>query len=97
VEDAAGAAVSAAVVAPTASAAQSSAWAAAREDLAAEGVTCASTAIRLDLSTFRPGGMVRAEVACRVSLSAAALPGLPGSVVLSGTSAGPVDPYRNPT
>ncbi len=97
VEDAAGAAVSAAVVAPTASAAQSAASAAARQDLAAGGVTCTTTVVHLDLSSFRPGGEVWARVACTVSLSSAAVPGLPGSVVLAGTGAGPVDPYRNPT
>ncbi|MGH9059370.1 MAG: hypothetical protein ACRDZY_07660 [Acidimicrobiales bacterium] len=53
--------------------------------------------MRIDLTAFRPGGRVGATVDCVVSLSGAAVPGLPGSMTLSGASSGPVDPYRNAT
>lgn len=97
VQDAAGAAVAATVAAATPAAAGAAARRAVRSDLAAEGLRCSSISLTLDLGDFRPGGRVSAHVSCRVPLSSATVPGLPGSLTLAAASAGPVDPYRNPT
>lgn len=45
-------------------------------------------------SNFVAGGQVTATVACRVDLSDIGLPGLPGSVTVTGRSASPLDVYR---
>ncbi|HZD67062.1 MAG TPA: TadE/TadG family type IV pilus assembly protein [Acidimicrobiales bacterium] len=95
VEDAAGAAVAAAVTGASPPAARRGAAGAVREDLAAEGVGCLTLSVSVDLDRFHPGGEVAVRLTCRVSLSQAAVPGLPGSMAVTGTARAPVDPNRN--
>lgn len=66
--------------------------------IAGAGLNCSGLAVDVDASAFGlpvgvPGSIV-VEIACTVSLSDVALPGIPGSVNLSGRAASPVDILR---
>jgi Flp pilus assembly protein TadG len=66
--------------------------------LADEGVDCRRTQVKIDTSAFsrRVGraGMVTAEVSCVVPLGDLVVPGLPGSVTVTGRGQSPLDTYR---
>src|SRR5699024_1509458 len=55
---------------------------------------CGEVTITPNLTDFAPGGEVSVEVTCRVSLSDAALAGLPGQATLSASSAAPIEQLR---
>lgn len=71
---------------------------AARLSLDNSGVSCLTRTVDVDTSDFAQpigtAGVVDATLTCRIDLSAAALPGLPGSVDITRTASSPVDPYR---
>jgi len=62
------------------------------------GVTCLQTRIDLDLSGFRaPVGTpasVTEQIHCRVSIGHVLVPGMPGSLMIIGHGASPIDTYR---
>lgn len=67
-------------------------------ELAADGVPCTARTIVLDTSDFdapvgHPGA-VRVTVRCRVGLSDVSVPGIPGSMVITGSATAPIDTYR---
>lgn len=71
---------------------------AASVSLANSGIRCINQSTNVDTSAFATPlgvtGSVRATITCSVDLSAAALPGFPGSISISKESISPVDPYR---
>ena len=79
--------------------ARSEAEAAARSTLNSQGLTCRNTSVSVNVSGFRtPVGQpatVTATVRCTADLSDVALPGLPGSIVLTPAEfTSPLDTYR---
>lgn len=71
---------------------------AAEETLAAQGLHCRRTEVRVDTAQFaRPVGepaSVTVTVECDVDFSDIALPGMPGGTTLSATFTSPLDRYR---
>jgi Flp pilus assembly protein TadG len=67
---------------------------AARALLAGEHITCATLSVAVDVSAYRPGGLVTARVTCRASLSGLGLSGLPGSKSFEATAVAPLENYR---
>jgi hypothetical protein len=55
---------------------------------------CASLAVDVDTSAFRPGGHVTVSVMCRLQLADLALLGIPGVRTLTGRSTSTVDRHR---
>ncbi|MFE0921237.1 TadE family protein [Streptomyces nigra] len=82
----------------TASAAQAAAHTAAAQSLNDQGITCASTSVRVDTGGLNvPVGQVAtvtATVTCTVTLSDLLLPGVPGAKTLTSTATSVVDQYR---
>lgn len=78
--------------------AQAVAATAAAESLRRQDVDCGSTSVDVDTGGFAaaPGtaSAVSTTVTCVVQLSDLAVPGLPGSKVISATSTSPLDIYR---
>ena len=94
-DDASAAAARAASLARTATAAQAAAQDQVDRDLGAGGMSCRRRNVVVDVTGFRPGGMVKVSVACHADLSA--LPGvgwLPVQTVMQSTSVSPVDVFR---
>ena len=65
----------------------------ARASLAAQGVTCQSTDVRVNTGGLRPGGAVTVTVSCRVRLSDLVLLGVPGSRVVQSSATSPIDEW----
>ncbi len=82
----------AASLATTRSAAVRDAGLAAAATLRGERISCASLRVTVDLSRYRPGGVVAATVACRTNLAALGVPGLRDRQV-SARAVVPVDTY----
>lgn len=82
----------------TASSAQSAAHAAAAASLDDQGITCASTTVRINTGGLSVPvgqiGTVTATVTCTVPLSDLLLPGMPGARTLTSTATSVVDQYR---
>lgn len=82
----------------TAGAAQAAAHTAAAQSLNDQGITCASTSVRVDTGGLNvPVGQVAtvtATVTCTVTLSDLLLPGMPGAKTLTSTATSVVDQYR---
>jgi Flp pilus assembly protein TadG len=95
VDDAAAQAARAATVAASAGGADQTARQAAGASLASAGVTCARFSVTTDTSSFVPGGVVRVQVSCTVSLSGLSLLHLPGAETLTAVAASPVDRFRS--
>ena len=78
--------------------ANSTADAAATRSLAEQGLNCVSSSVSVDTSGFAsPAGTpatITAEVTCVVHLSDLAVPGLPGSRMVTATADSPLDTYR---
>jgi len=72
--------------------------AAAVAELHTDGVHCAQRSITLDTAGFHSAigtpSAVHAILRCRVQLGDAAVPGLPGSMMLTGRASVPIDSYR---
>ena len=79
-------------------AANSAASAAAMQALSQQGLTCARTSVQVDTTGFAsPAGTpatITATVTCVVPLADLAIPGLPGSMTITGTASSPLDTYR---
>lgn len=82
----------------TAAAAQSAAHAAAAESLNDQGITCASTSVRVNTGGLNVAvgqvGTVSVTVTCTVNLSDLLLPGVPGARTITSTAVSVVDQYR---
>jgi len=82
----------------TAGEAHGAARSAANSSLNNQGLTCAERTVNVDTSGFaRPLGVpatVTADVSCRVNLGDVALPGLPGTIPVSGHATSPLDQFR---
>lgn len=89
----------AASLARTAGPAASDGRDAARASLASAGLRCADPTVQIGTAAFavpvgRPA-TVTSTIHCRVPLADVALPGLPGSLELTGTGAAALDTYRS--
>ncbi|GHA51557.1 MULTISPECIES: TadE/TadG family type IV pilus assembly protein [Streptomyces] len=82
----------------TAAAAQGAAQSAAAESLNDQGITCASTSVRVNTGGLSVPvgqvGTVTVTVTCTVNLSDLLLPGMPGAKTLTSTATSVVDQYR---
>ncbi|MEU6578209.1 TadE family protein [Streptomyces sp. NPDC046805] len=82
----------------TAAAAQGAARSAAAESLNDQGITCASTSLRINTGGLSVPvgqvGTVTVTVTCTVNLSDLLLPGVPGAKTLTSTATSVVDQYR---
>jgi len=98
VAEAAQTAARAASLARTAPAASSAGQDAGRASLATAGLRCSSASVQVHTAGFAvPVGApatVRSSVRCTVPLQDILLPGLPGSLLLSGEGASALDTYR---
>jgi hypothetical protein len=94
VTDAARTSVESAVIASTASAAQAQAAAAAAYELSRDGLRCTPYSITTDVADFTPGGSVSVHLRCGIDLITLGIPGLPGSVTLSGQAGAGIELYR---
>ena len=88
------AAAEAASVWPTPAAAAAAAGAAAAGELGRDGLACRSRTLAVDTSRLYPGGSVRVDLTCVVTLAVAGVPGLPGSVTLRASATAPIETYR---
>jgi Flp pilus assembly protein TadG len=95
VDDAASQAARAATVADSISNASGVAQQAATASLVSDHITCSHLSVSTNLSSFAPGGTVKVEVNCAVSLSNLSLLHLPGSETVSGVATSPVDQFRS--
>lgn len=98
VDHAAQTAARAATLARDPAAATSTATSAARRELHAGDLHCATVRVTVDTSGFavpvgRPASVI-ATVTCTVSLSGLAVPGMPGSRQVTATATSPLDTYR---
>ncbi|NYH51326.1 Flp pilus assembly protein TadG [Nocardiopsis arvandica] len=91
-QDAASAAARVASLQRDPASARTHAHQAAERELTDRGVVCAPFSAVVDTSEFEPGGVVKARVACTVSVID--LGGFGGQRTLTATSVSPVDPYR---
>ncbi|CUU60862.1 Flp pilus assembly protein TadG [Parafrankia irregularis] len=98
VDTAAHTAARAASLARTPTLAIAAAQAAVAPDLTGNTGPCTALTVEVDTSQFRPGGVVRATVACRLDQSdlAAGLP-VPGGRTVTAAAAVPIDLYRGVT
>ncbi|MFZ2056850.1 MAG: TadE/TadG family type IV pilus assembly protein [Acidimicrobiales bacterium] len=94
VQDAARTSVESAVIASTASSARAQAAAAANYEISHDGLRCTPYTMTLDVADFAPGGFVSVELRCGVGLVTLGIPGLPGSVTLSGQASAGIELYR---
>jgi Flp pilus assembly protein TadG len=94
VDDAARDAARAASLGRSPDEARSMAEQAAAATLDAGGVACRAMTVDVDLSDFRPGGNVAADVACVVDLADVGLIRLPGAKTLAASSVAVVDIFR---
>ncbi|MFJ8793605.1 TadE/TadG family type IV pilus assembly protein [Streptomyces sp. NPDC102462] len=82
----------------TAAAAQGAAQSAAAESLGDQGITCASTSVRVNTGGLSAPvgqvGTVTVTVTCTVNLADLLLPGVPGAKTLTSTATSVVDQYR---
>lgn len=66
--------------------------------LAMRGITCLRTRVDLDLSGFdTPVGTpasVSERIRCRLAIGEVLVPGLPGSLIITGRGSSPIDSYR---
>ena len=81
----------AASLATTSTAAINAAQATAAAEL--DGGLCTSTNVTVDVSDFRPGGLVTVSITCRVDL-ADAPSGVPDTATMTASSSSPVDRWR---
>lgn len=98
VEGAANAAVRDASLSRTAYAAQANATSSANSSISSAGLNCTPLEVAIDSaglnSSIGQVGTVRATITCTLNLSDIALPGLPGTKVITVSATSPVDPYR---
>ena len=68
---------------------------AAADTLEQAGLACGQLQVNVDVAAFHPGGYVQVSVRCTADLTALALAGLPGSVLLRSSSRSPLETYRD--
>jgi Flp pilus assembly protein TadG len=95
VDEAAAVGGRAATLATTPTQADQEARSAVTATLAQAGISCRSVQVDVDTSAFVPGGQVIVTARCTSDLSALALTGLPGQMVLTATSRTPLETYRD--
>lgn len=99
VVEAAHSAARAASLARTVGAAGADGRAAGQASLSTAGLVCSDTAVQVETAAFAvPVGTaatVRSTVGCTVPLGDVVLPGLPGSIRLTGDGAAALDTYRS--
>jgi Flp pilus assembly protein TadG len=95
VEQAAAAAARAASLASSPVQAGSQARQAATDTLHGAGMTCRSFRTEVGTGSFRPGGVVTAEVTCTADLAGLAMAGLPGAVTIRADSRSPLERHRD--
>lgn len=71
--------------------------AAALDTLERAGLACVHADVRIDVTAFRPDGVVTATVTCTSDLSRLTPSGLPDQVTSSATSRAPLEPFRELT
>ena len=74
--------------------AEAAAQATASGVLATHDLTCANLAVNVDTSEFRPGGWVRVDVSCTVSMADLTGMWTPGNKVMEARGLAVVDTYR---
>ncbi|MBC7593421.1 MAG: pilus assembly protein [Kineosporiaceae bacterium] len=67
----------------------------AEQSLGDRGLSCAVLRVAIDVSSYEPGGVVRAVVTCRTRLADVAMTGMPGTRTISATSIIPIENYRS--
>lgn len=67
----------------------------AEQSMGDRGLSCADLEVSVDVSSYRPGGVVRAEVTCQAKLSDVAMSGLPGRQTFTATSTVPIETFRS--
>jgi hypothetical protein len=70
---------------------ESMAW----QALGKRGLSCVDLRVDVDVSSYEPSGVVRAEVICNARLSDVALAGFPGSKTFRATATVPIETYRS--
>lgn len=95
VVDVARSAAEAASIWPTSGQAQYAAAVTASYQLVHDDLQCIAPVVSVDTSELQPGGRVSVTITCEVRLSANALPGLPGYVILRASAVAPVEQYRD--
>jgi Flp pilus assembly protein TadG len=93
-DSAAAQAARAASLARNPAAASTGAIAAATSALATQHLTCGGLTVSTDTTGFHPGGQVRVQVSCTVSLAGIALLKVPGTETLTSQATAPVDVFR---
>ncbi len=83
--------VDSAVIAATASTAETQGAAAAASEVSHD---CRSYSFAADVADFAPGGVVSVQIRCEVGLAALGIPLLPGSVTLAARASGAIEHYR---
>jgi Flp pilus assembly protein TadG len=96
IDDAASSAAIAAAQSPTWSLGEQRANEAAATVLASHGISCAGGGAEVTSSeaSFAPEGHVSIQLTCRVSSADVSFPGIPGSVMVTGSASSPIEPYR---
>jgi Flp pilus assembly protein TadG len=95
VVEAARAGAEVASIAPDAASAEAASAAAATGGNGSLSRSCVDPLVTTDASQFHPGGFVTVTVVCHVPLADVAVPGMPGSTVVTASSTAPIDPYRS--
>ena len=85
----------AASIAPDAASAQAASTAAVTGGNGSLSRSCGDPQVITDTGQFHPGGSVTVTVVCHVPLADVAIPGMPGSTVVTASSTAPIDPYRS--
>lgn len=68
--------------------------AAADRVLSDRGMSCSSVDVSVDVSSYQPGGEVRASVTCVTRLADVAMAGFPGSKTFRADAVVPIEQYR---
>jgi Flp pilus assembly protein TadG len=63
--------------------------------IGARGVSCAKLHVVIDVSSYEPGGAVRADVTCEASLSDVAFAGFPGRRTFAASATVPIESFRS--
>lgn len=58
------------------------------------GLSCSPLLVKVNVSSYRPGGVVTADVTCTVQLGDLSLSGLPGIKTFKASAVVPIETYR---
>lgn len=67
----------------------------ARQSIGGRGLSCSQLDVAIDVSSYEPGGVVRADVTCRASLTDVAVAGFPGTRTLRASATVPIEKFRS--